>query len=76
MKIIFYFFIVLLIYGCSFDKSSDFWEKKNIEKISKNKENINISHKNLLFNEYKKNIIKYSDQSDYPDIKKNNEKKY
>ena len=29
MKTIIYFFLVILLYGCSFDNSSDFWRNEN-----------------------------------------------
>tara|TARA_B100000424_G_scaffold216004_1_gene173984 strand:- start:737 stop:952 length:216 start_codon:yes stop_codon:yes gene_type:complete len=59
--------IALLLYGCSFDKSSNLWEYK------KNNEEFVLSDEpsltdNINFSEYKKNVINYSFNSDYPNI--------
>ena len=70
MKTIIYFFLVILLYGCSFDNSSDFWRNENEKKLSKTNNDDNITQSNIFFNEYKKNVIEYSKKSNFPDIKK------
>ena len=70
MKTIIYFFLAILLYGCSFDNSSDFWRNENEKKLSKTNNDDNITQSNILFNEYKKNVIEYSEKSNFPDIKK------
>ena len=70
MKTIIFFFLAILLYGCSFDNSSDFWRSENEKKLSKTNNDDNITQSNILFNEYKKNVIEYSKKSNFPDIKK------
>ena len=45
MKTIIYFFLVILLYGCSFDNSSDFWRNENEKKLSKTNNDDNITQK-------------------------------
>ena len=57
IKIIFYLSIVALFSACSSDHASV-------------NNDTNLIQSNILFNEYKKNVIEYSEKSNFPDIKK------
>ena len=70
MKTIIYFFLVILLYGCSFNNSSDFWRNENEKKLSKANNDDNLIQSNILFNQYKKNVIEYSEKSNFFFIKK------
>ena len=43
MKTIIYFFLLILLYGCSFDNSSDLWRNENEKKLSKTNNDDNIT---------------------------------
>ena len=59
--------IALLLYGCSFDKSSNLWEYKKSNEELVLREEPSLTDK-INFSEYKKNVINYSFNSDYPNI--------
>ena len=65
--IIIFTFFCFFSYGCSFDRNSSFWdypldERKNPDK----KVDLDITN----FEKYKNNLIKYSNNLDFPDINK------
>tara|TARA_B100002052_G_C15361834_1_gene367187 strand:+ start:252 stop:461 length:210 start_codon:yes stop_codon:yes gene_type:complete len=63
------FFIIFVLSGCSFDKSSNYWNyTKNDKIVSNNKIPI---EDDIDFNQLKNKIIKFSKEVDFPDINKN-----
>lgn len=62
-------FIIFVLSGCSFDKSSNYWNyTKNDKIVSNNKIPI---EDDINFNQLKNKIIKFSKEVDFPDINKN-----
>ena len=62
-------FIIFVLSGCSFDKSSNYWNyTKNDKIVSNNKIPI---EDDINFNQLKNKRIKFSKEVDFPDINKN-----
>ena len=75
MRLIFCFFLLLLISNCSLNKDSQYWtedtikkknEQKNLSKILKKSKDIT----SMTLEEYKLYIEDYTKKSKYPDISK------
>ena len=73
MKLVFIFFIILLLNNCSLNKDSKYWtedvdkksiNKKKISEVLKKSEDIT----NMTYDEYKIYIDDYTKKSKYPDI--------
>ena len=62
-------FIIFVLSGCSFDKSSNYWNYTKNDKIVWNNK-IPIED-DINFNQLKNKIIKFSKEVDFPDINKN-----
>ena len=73
MKLVFIFFIILLLNNCSLNKDSKYWtedvvktneEQKNLPEAIKKPEDIT----SMTFEEYEIYIDDYTKKSKYPDI--------
>ena len=66
MKIFLYMILFsIFLNNCSFNNSSSLWDQRELSKT----ENININKNiNNSFENYNKDLTKYSRESEYPDI--------
>ena len=73
MKLIFFFFIILILNNCSLNKDSNYWtedvvkkseDQKKLSDVLKKSENIT----NMTLEEYEIYIDDYTKKSKYPDI--------
>tara|TARA_B100000965_G_scaffold385488_1_gene386725 strand:- start:124 stop:336 length:213 start_codon:yes stop_codon:yes gene_type:complete len=69
MRLLIYIIISFLIYSCSFDNQSGIWEDKKTDSVVKiNMKNIGKIDNNISFEEYKKILIKFGEESDFPEM--------
>ena len=75
MKLIFIFFIILILNNCSLNKDSQYWtedvvkkskDQKKLSEVLKKSEDITT----MTYEEYKIYIDDYTKKSNYPDISK------
>ena len=59
--------LILFLCGCSIDNKTGFWEDKNDFSSKKDLSSLSFNE-NLSFEEYKKNIITYGKQRNYPKL--------
>ena len=64
---IFYLIVIILIYSCSIDRNTNFWEKKTNNIVKSSSKSLNFSE-NLPFDKFKKNIIDYGNESNFPKL--------
>ena len=74
MKLVFIFFIILLLNNCSLNKDSKYWTEDVIKKSENQKKLSEVLKKseditNMSYDEYKIYIDDYTKKSKYPDIK-------
>ena len=73
MKLIFIFFIILLLNNCSLNKDSKYWTEDVVKKEEAQKKLSNVLKKsavitNMNYGEYKIYIDDFTKTSKYPDI--------
>ena len=73
MKLVFIFFIILLLNNCSLNKDSKYWTEDVVNKSEEQKKSSEILKKseditNMTFEEYEIYIDDYTKKSKYPDI--------
>ena len=73
MKLIFIFFIILLLNNCSLNKDSKYWTEDVVKKIDDQKKLSNVLKKSadittMNYEEYKIYIDDFTKTSKYPDI--------
>ena len=73
MKLIFFFFIILILNNCSLNKDSKYWTEDVVKKSEKQKKLSDVLKKseditNMTFQEYEIYIDDYTKKSKYPDI--------
>jgi len=66
-KLLFYFFLILLLSNCSKDIKSKIWKNDEEIKVVKKVSEIKFNY-DLSFEEFKKNVIEYGKLSDYPKL--------
>ena len=73
MKLIFFFFIILILSNCSLNKDSKYWTEDVVKKNEEQKKLSDVLKKseditNMTFQEYEIYIDDYTKKSKYPDI--------
>ena len=73
MKLVFTFFIILLLNNCSLKKDSKYWTEDVVKKNEDQKKLTEVLKKsdditNMTYDEYKIYIDDYTKKSKYPDI--------
>ena len=73
MKLIFIFFIILLLNNCSLNKDSKYWTEDVYKKVEDQKKLFNVLKKSadittMNYEEYKIYIDDFTKTSKYPDI--------
>ena len=69
IKVVYYFFLFLIIVNCSIDYSSNIFRQKTKEKPVSNVINLNVSE-NDSFEVYKNKLLNYSKNNKFPNINK------
>ena len=67
IKLVIFIYLLAVLSSCSFNSKSEFWTKNNKNELKINKI-IKKNDKNLTFNKLKEEIIKYGQNSNFPDI--------
>ena len=69
IKVVYYFFLFLIIVNCSIDYSSNIFRQKTKQNAMSNV--TNLSHlENDSFKEYKNKLLNYSKNNKFPNINK------
>ena len=69
IKIVYYFFLFLIIVNCSIDYSSNIFRQKTKQNAMSNVSNLSVSV-NDSFKEYKNKLLNYSKNNKFPNINK------
>ena len=69
IKVVYYFFLFLIIVNCSIDYSSNIFSQKTKQKVMTNVSNLSVSE-NDSFKEYKNKLLNYSKNNKFPNINK------
>ncbi len=69
IKVVYYFFLFLIIVNCSSDYSSNIFSQKTKQKVMTNVSNLSVSE-NDSFKEYKNKLLNYSKNNKFPNINK------
>ena len=69
IKVVYYFFLFLIIVNCSIDYSSNIFRKKTKQKVMSNVSNLSVSVNNS-FKVYKNKLLNYSKNNKFPNINK------
>ena len=69
IKIVYYFFLFLIIVNCSIDYSSNIFRQKIKENTITNTSNLSVSE-NDSFKVYKNKLLNYSKNNKFPNINK------
>ena len=69
IKVVYYFFLFLIIVNCSIDYSSNIFRKKTKQKVMSNVSNLSVSV-NDSFKVYKNKLLNYSKNNKFPNINK------
>ena len=69
IKVVYFFFLFLIIVNCSIDYSSNIFRKKTKQKVSSNVSNLSVSV-NDSFKVYKNKLLNYSKNNKFPNINK------
>ena len=73
MKLILFFFVILILNNCSLNKDSKYWTEDVVKKSKEEKKLSDVLKKseditNMTFQEYEIYIDDYTKKSKYPDI--------
>ena len=69
IKIVYYFFLFLIIVNCSIDYSSNIFSQKTKQNAMSNFTNLSLLE-NDSFKEYKNKLLNYSKNNKFPNINK------
>ena len=69
IKVVYYFFLFLIIVNCSIDYSSNIFRQKTKKNAMSNVSNLSVSA-NASFKEYKNKLLNYSKNNKFPNINK------
>ncbi len=69
IKVVYYFFLFLIIVNCSIDYSSNIFRQKTKKNVMSNVSNLSVSA-NDSFKEYKNKLLNYSKNNKFPNINK------
>ena len=69
IKVVYYFFLFLIIVNCSIDYSSNIFRQKTKKNAMSNVRNLSLSA-NDSFKEYKNKLLNYSKNNKFPNINK------
>ena len=69
IKIVYYFFLFLIIVNCSIDYSSNIFSQKTKQNAMSNVTNLSLLE-NDSFKEYKNKLLNYSKNNKFPNINK------
>ena len=69
IKVVYFFFLFLIIVNCSIDYSSNIFRKKTKPKAMSNVSNLSVSV-NDSFKVYKNKLLNYSKNNKFPNINK------
>ena len=69
IKVVYYFFLFLIIVNCSIDYSSNIFRQKTKQNTMSNVSNLSVSA-NDSFKEYKIKLLNYSKNNKFPNINK------
>ena len=69
IKVVYYFFLFLIIVNCSIDYSSNIFRQKTKQNAMSNVSNLSVSV-NDSFKEYKNKLLNYSKNNKFPNINK------
>ncbi len=69
IKVVYYFFLFLIIVNCSIDYSSNIFRQKTNENTITNTSNLSVSE-NDSFKVYKNKLLNYSKNNKFPNINK------
>ena len=69
IKIVYYFFLFLIIVNCSIDYSSNIFRQKTKQKTMSKVSNLSVLA-NDSFKEYKNKLLNYSKNNKFPNINK------
>ena len=69
IKVVYYFFLFLIIVNCSIDYSSNIFRQKTNQNTMSNISDLSVSV-NDSFKEYKNKLLNYSKNNKFPNINK------
>ena len=69
IKVVYYFFLFLIIVNCSIDYSSNIFRQKTKQNTMSNVSNLSVSA-NDSFKKYKNKLLNYSKNNKFPNINK------
>ena len=69
IKVVYYFFLFLIIVNCSIDYSSNIFRQKTKQNTMSNVSNLSVSANDSL-KEYKNKLLNYSKNNKFPNINK------
>ena len=69
IKVVYYFFLFLIIVNCSIDYSSNIFRQKTKKNAMSNVSDLSVSA-NDSFKEYKNKLLNYSKNNKFPNINK------
>ena len=69
IKVVYYFFLFLIIVNCSIDYSSNIFRQKTKQNAMSNVTNLSLLE-NDSFKEYKNKLLNYSKNNKFPNINK------
>ena len=69
IKVVYYFFLFLIIVNCSIDYSSNIFRQKTKQNAMSNFTNLSLLE-NDSFKEYKNKLLNYSKNNKFPNINK------